>query len=38
MPLGCRMDKLALTFLGAEKEADHGFFIFPDRPLSMLFD
>ena len=29
MPLGYRMGKLALAYLGIEKEPDHGFFIFP---------
>lgn len=30
MPLGYRMGKLALKYLGAEKKAGHSFFIFPE--------
>ncbi len=30
MPIGYHMGKLALQYLGAEKEADHGFFVFPE--------
>ena len=30
MPLGYRMGKLALAYLGIEPEADHGFFIIPE--------
>jgi len=29
MPIGYRMGKLALMYLGLEPEPDHGFFIFP---------
>jgi len=42
MPLGYRMGKLALAFLGADKEADHGFFIFPElgegHPQNCMMD
>ena len=30
MPLGYRMGKLALEYLGIEREKDHGFFVFPE--------
>lgn len=30
MPLGYRMGKLAMEKLGAEREKDHGFFVFPE--------
>ena len=42
MPLGYRMGKLALAFLGIEKEPDHGFFIFPElgegHPQTCMMD
>ncbi len=30
MPIGYRMGKLAMEFLGVEREKDHGFFVFPE--------
>jgi len=30
MPVGYRMGKLALEYLGIEREKDHGFFVFPE--------
>jgi formylmethanofuran dehydrogenase subunit E len=30
MPIGYRMGKLAMEYLGAEREKDHGFFVFPE--------
>ena len=30
LPIGYRMGKLALKYLGAEPEKDHGFFVFPE--------
>ncbi|MFW6147808.1 MAG: FmdE family protein [Thermodesulfobacteriota bacterium] len=30
MPIGYRMGKLALEYLGVEREKDHGFFVFPE--------
>jgi len=30
MPIGYRMGKLALEYLGIEREKDHGFFVFPE--------
>ena len=42
MPIGYRMGKLALAYLGAEHEANHGFFIFPElgegHPQACLID
>jgi len=42
MPIGYRMGKLALEFLGVEKEPDHGFFIFPElgegHPQTCMMD
>lgn len=42
MPLGYRMGKLALAYLGIEPEADHGFFIFPEigegHPQACMMD
>jgi len=30
MPIGYRMGKLAMKYLGVEREKDHGFFVFPE--------
>jgi formylmethanofuran dehydrogenase subunit E len=30
MPIGYRMGRLALGYLGVEREKDHGFFVFPE--------
>ena len=30
MPLGYRMGRLAMAYLGVEREKDHGFFVFPE--------
>lgn len=30
MPIGFRMGKLAMEYLGVEREKDHGFFVFPE--------
>jgi formylmethanofuran dehydrogenase subunit E len=42
MPIGYRMGKLALAHLGLEREADHGFFIFPElgegHPQTCMMD
>ena len=42
MPIGYRMGQLALAYLGAEKEADHGFFVFPElgegHPQTCMMD
>jgi formylmethanofuran dehydrogenase subunit E len=42
MPIGYRMGKLALAYLGAEHEADHGLFVFPElgegHPQTCLMD
>ena len=42
MPIGYRMGKLALSYLGVEKEPDHGFFIFPElgegHPQTCMMD
>ncbi|MGA8857828.1 MAG: FmdE family protein [Candidatus Bathyarchaeia archaeon] len=42
MPIGYRMGKLALHYLAAEHEADHGFFIFPElgegHPQTCMMD
>ena len=42
MPIGYRMGKLALQYLGVEHEADHGFFIFSEvgegHPQTCMLD
>ncbi len=42
MPIGYRMGKLALEYLGIEKELDHGFFVFPElgegHPQTCMMD
>jgi len=42
IPIGYRMGKLAMQHLGAEHEADHGFFIFPElgegHPQTCMMD
>ena len=42
MPIGYRMGKLAMEYLGVEKEADHGFFVFPElgegHPQTCMMD
>jgi formylmethanofuran dehydrogenase subunit E len=42
MPIGHRMGTLALAHLGAERERDHGFFIFPElgegHPQTCMMD
>jgi formylmethanofuran dehydrogenase subunit E len=42
MPIGYRMSKLAMQHLGAEHEADHGFFVFPElgegHPQTCIMD
>jgi formylmethanofuran dehydrogenase subunit E len=42
MPIGYRMGKLAMQYLGVEHEADHGFFIFPElgegHPQTCMMD
>ena len=42
MPIGYRMGKLALEYLGVEKEPDHGFFVFPElgegHPQTCMMD
>ena len=30
MPIGYRMGRLAMEYLGVEREKDHGFFVFPE--------
>lgn len=30
MPIGYRMGRLAMDYLGVEREKDHGFFVFPE--------
>jgi len=30
MPIGYRMGKLAMEYLGVQREKDHGFFVFPE--------
>jgi len=30
MPIGYRMRRLAMEYLGVEREKDHGFFVFPE--------
>jgi formylmethanofuran dehydrogenase subunit E len=42
MPIGYRMGKLAMEQLGVEREADHGFYIFPElgegHPQTCMMD
>jgi len=42
MPIGYRMGKLALEYLGIEREKDHGFFVFPEagegHPQTCMID
>ncbi len=42
MPLGYRMGKLAIEYLGVEREKDHGFFVFPEigegHPQACMMD
>jgi len=42
MPIGYRMGKLALAYLGIEPEKDHGFFVFPElgegHPQTCMMD
>ena len=42
VPIGYRMGKLAMQYLGVEHEADHGFFIFPEvgkgHPQTCMID
>jgi len=42
MPVGYRMGKLALEYLGIEREKDHGFFVFPEagegHPQTCMID
>lgn len=42
MPIGYRMGKLALEYLGIEPEKDHGFFVFPElgegHPQTCMMD
>jgi len=42
MPIGYRMGKLALEYLGIEREKDHGFFVFPElgegHPQTCMMD
>ncbi|MGB9907784.1 MAG: FmdE family protein [Candidatus Saccharicenans sp.] len=42
MPIGYRMGKLALAYLGIEREKDHGFFVFPElgegHPQTCMMD
>lgn len=42
MPIGYRMGKLALNYLGIEPEKDHGFFVFPElgegHPQTCMMD
>ncbi len=42
MPIGYRMGKLALAYLGAEKEPDLGFYVFPElgegHPQTCMID
>jgi len=33
LPVGWRMGKLAMEYLGVEREKDHGFFVFPEVGL-----
>lgn len=42
MPIGYRMGMLALAYLNTEREADHGFFVFPElgegHPQTCMMD
>lgn len=42
MPIGYRMGRLAMDYLGVEHEADHGFFVFPElgegHPQTCMID
>jgi len=42
MPIGYRMSMLAMKHLGVEREADHGFFVFPElgegHPQTCMID
>jgi formylmethanofuran dehydrogenase subunit E len=42
MPIGHRMGKLAMAYLGVEREPDHGFFVFPElgegHPQTCMMD
>ncbi|MFZ5517450.1 MAG: FmdE family protein [Candidatus Zhuqueibacterota bacterium] len=42
MPIGYRMGKLVLNYLGVEREKDHGFFVFPElgegHPQTCMMD
>ncbi len=42
MPIGYRMGRLAMEYLGAEHERDHGFFVFPEigegHPQACMMD
>jgi len=42
MPIGYRMGKLAMEYLGVEREKDHGFFVFPElgegHPQTCMID
>ncbi|MGB9893194.1 MAG: FmdE family protein [Candidatus Saccharicenans sp.] len=42
MPIGYRMGKLALEYLGIDREKDHGFFVFPElgegHPQTCMMD
>jgi formylmethanofuran dehydrogenase subunit E len=42
MPIGYRMGKLALEYLGIEREKAHGFFVFPElgegHPQTCMID
>lgn len=42
MPIGYRMGKLALEYLGLDREKDHGFFVFPEmgegHPQTCMID
>jgi formylmethanofuran dehydrogenase subunit E len=42
MPIGYRMGKLAMAYLGIKREKDHGFFVFPElgegHPQTCMMD
>jgi formylmethanofuran dehydrogenase subunit E len=42
MPIGYRMSKLAMAYLGVERERDHGFYVFPElgegHPQTCMMD
>ena len=42
MPIGYRMGMLAMEYLGVQREADHGFFVFPElgegHPQTCMID